>query len=108
MHVIAWLIKILIFIALLGFALGNTETVRLGIFGSQDIGFNAPLVVFLLLFFGLGVLVGLLTVTPRLLRQRHQIARMGHELEMLQQRADLNDANDLAAISSSSHRLPSA
>ena len=51
MQIIAWLIKIVIFIALLGFALGNTEVVHLGVFGKQEVGFDAPLVVFLLGFF---------------------------------------------------------
>ena len=53
MHLIAWLIKIVIFIALLGFALGNTEVVHLGVFGKQEVGFDAPLVIFLLGFFAL-------------------------------------------------------
>ncbi len=54
MQIIAWLIKILIFIALLGFALGNTEVVHLGVFGKQEVGFDAPLVVFLLGFVHVG------------------------------------------------------
>ena len=65
MQLIAWLIKIVIFIALLGFALGNTEVVHLGVFGKQEVGFDAPLVVFLLGFFALGMIVGLLTLAPR-------------------------------------------
>ena len=51
MQVIAWLLKLIIFIALLGFALGNTETVRVGVFGNQDIGFDGPLVVFAVIAF---------------------------------------------------------
>jgi len=62
MQLIAWLIKIVIFIALLGFALGNTEVVHLGVFGKQEVGFDAPLVVFLLGFFALGMIVGLLAL----------------------------------------------
>lgn len=104
MYVIAWLLKIAIFIALLGFALGNTETVHLGVFGNQDVGLDGPLVVFLLLFFLVGLLVGFLSVVPRSIRQGRQIKRLRREVERLQESAAHISEN--ATLSSSSERLP--
>ncbi len=86
MQLIAWLIKIVIFIVLLGFALGNTEVVHLGVFGKQEVGFDAPLVVFLLGFFALGMIVGLLTLAPRVMRQRRQVKRLRRDVERLQEK----------------------
>ncbi|MDO4904720.1 MAG: lipopolysaccharide assembly protein LapA domain-containing protein [Lautropia sp.] len=94
MRLIAWLLKILIFIALLGFALGNTEPVRLGVFGNQELGFTAPLVVILLLFFLFGLLVGLLALVPRMYRKRRELARLRRDVERLQQIADVHQPQD--------------
>ena len=104
MQLIAWLIKIVIFIALLGFALGNTEVVHLGVFGKQEVGFDAPLVVFLLGFFALGMIVGLLTLLPRVMRQRRQAQRLRRDVERLQEK--LGHVSDDATLIGSSSRLP--
>ena len=100
MQLIAWLIKIVIFIALLGFALGNTEVVHLGVFGKQEVGFDAPLVVFLLGFFALGML----TLAPRVMRQRRQVKRLRRDVERLQEK--LGHVSDDATLIGSSSRLP--
>ena len=88
MKVIAWLIKLCIFIVLLGFALGNTEPVRMGFFGNDHLAITAPLVVFLLLFFLLGLLMGLATLLPRLYRQRREVARHKRDVDRLQRERD--------------------
>ncbi|MGE0310220.1 MAG: lipopolysaccharide assembly protein LapA domain-containing protein [Lautropia sp.] len=84
MRLIAWFIKLAIFLVLLGFALGNTDPVRMGFFGQQDIALTAPLVVFLLMFFLLGLLLGLVTLLPRLYRQRRELARAKRDFDRLQ------------------------
>lgn len=88
MKVIAWIIKLLVFVVLLGFALGNTEPVRLGFFGNDRLAMTAPLVVFLLLFFGVGLLMGLGTLLPRLYRQRREVARYKRDVDRLQRERD--------------------
>ncbi len=88
MRLIAWFIKLAIFLILLGFALGNTDPVKMGFFGQQDISLTAPLVVFLLMFFLLGLLLGLVTLLPRLYRQRREIARAKRDFERLQRMRD--------------------
>lgn len=88
MKVIAWILKLLVFVILLGFALGNTEPVRLGFFGNDRLAITAPLVVFLLLFFFLGLLLGLVTLLPRLYRQRREVARHRRDVDRLQRERD--------------------
>lgn len=104
MQIIAWLLKIIIFIALLGFALGNTEVVHLGVFGKQDIGFDAPLVVFLLGFFLLGMIVGLLTLLPRVVGLRRQVKRLRRDNDRMQDK--LGHLSEDATLIGSSSRLP--
>ena len=104
MQLIAWLIKIVIFIALLGFVLCNTKVVHLDVFGKQEVGFDAPLVVFLLNFFALGMIMGLLTLTPRVMRQRRQVKRLRRDVERLQEK--LGHVSDDATLINSSSRLP--
>ena len=87
MSIISWVLKLIIFVVLLGFALGNTDPVRMA-FGSQDLSVDAPLVVFLLMFFLLGLLLGFLTFMPRLFRQRRLVARLKRDLERLQRQRD--------------------
>jgi uncharacterized integral membrane protein len=88
MRVIGWLLKLVIFVVLLGFALGNTEPVRMGLFGNQDMAVDGPLVVFLLMFFLLGLLLGFITFMPRLFRQRRLVARLKRDLDRLQRQRD--------------------
>ncbi|MDO4683434.1 MAG: LapA family protein [Lautropia sp.] len=107
MRLIGWLLKILIFVALLGFALGNTEPVRVGVFGNQDLGMTAPLVVFLLGFCFMGLLIGLLVMLPRIWSQKREISRQRRELERLQDIVDQYQPQDaVGVIEPSSARLP--
>jgi putative membrane protein len=88
MRLIGWLFKLVVFVVLLGFALGNTEPVRMGFFGNQEISVSGPLVVFLLLFFLIGLLLGFATFMPRLFRQRRLVARLKRDLDRLQRQRD--------------------
>ncbi len=88
MKVIAWLIKLVVFIVLLGFALGNTEPVRMGFFGNERLAVTAPLVVFLLIFFLGGLLLGLATLMPRVYRQRREVARHKRDVDRLRRDRD--------------------
>lgn len=78
MRVLTWLFRALLFLAALGFALSNTRTTDLRFFGF-DFVWSAPLVIFLLVFFVSGVVVGLLAVVPALYRQRREINRLRRE-----------------------------
>lgn len=79
MRYLGWLVKILIFVVVLGFALQNSQPVTLHYF----LGYiwEAPLVVLLLLAFVLGALLGLLALLPALYQLRRERTRLRRELD---------------------------
>ncbi|HPU50144.1 MAG TPA: LapA family protein [Burkholderiaceae bacterium] len=80
MRLIAWIIRVMLFLAALGFALSNTGITELRFFG-VDVVWRAPLVIFLLAFFAAGTAMGLLGVVPMLFRQRREIGRLRREIK---------------------------
>ena len=85
MRVIAWIIRIVIFVLFLAFAIENTEPVVINLF--LDYYLEAPLVLFLLGTLLIGVLLGMLMLVPNLLRKRRELAKLRREV---QQRATHN------------------
>ena len=85
MRAIAWLIRIVVFVLFLAFAIENTEPVMINLFLGYYL--EAPLVLFLLGTLLIGVLLGLLMLVPNLLRKRRELARIRREV---QQRAAHN------------------
>lgn len=79
MRIVTWLVRLALFVVMLGFALSNTESVSLHFFGIPEFTWRAPLVLFLLLFFGAGALVGVAAAIPTLFRQRRQIGQLRKE-----------------------------
>jgi putative membrane protein len=79
MRIFWWIFNFVLFLIALGFALANTEPAVLRFFAG-DLSWRAPLVIFLLIFFAAGVLVGLLAAVPSWFRQRREIARLTREL----------------------------
>ncbi|MCM5570017.1 LapA family protein [Burkholderiaceae bacterium FT117] len=79
MRIVSWLFNFLLFLIALGFALSNTEPTDLR-FLIGDLSWRAPLVIFLLVFFAAGVVIGLLAAVPAMFRQRREIARLSREL----------------------------
>lgn len=80
MRILSWLFRAVLFVAALGFALSNTRTTELRFFGF-DFVWSAPLVVFLLVFFVAGLVVGLLALVPTWYRQRREIQRLRRQDE---------------------------
>ncbi len=76
-----WLVRIIIFVLLLGFAVKNLEPVTLNYFMGYQ--WQEPLVVILLAFTILGVVVGLLAAMSTLFRQRREIQGLRRELRRL-------------------------
>lgn len=79
MRAIAWLIRIVVFVLFLAFAIENTEPVIINLFLGYYL--EAPLVLFLLGALLIGVLLGLLLLVPNLLRKRRELARLRREVE---------------------------
>jgi uncharacterized integral membrane protein len=86
MRYLVWLSRVLLFVLLLGFAVKNDQPVALRYFFGYE--WQASLVVILLLFFAVGVGIGVLAVLGNLLRQRREIAALKRELRLKSKLAD--------------------
>jgi lipopolysaccharide assembly protein A len=78
MRVLAWTLRIILFLALFLFALKNTNTVSLHLYFDQE--WQAPLILVLLVFFAAGAALGVLATLATVFRQRRDIARLQREL----------------------------
>lgn len=78
MKVLAWAIRIVLFLFLLIFAVQNTESVNLRFV----LGYvwQAPLVILLLAFFAAGALLGMLAVLGHVFSARREIAVLQKQL----------------------------
>lgn len=83
MRYFVWALRLIVFLAVLLFALENTNRVAVTFFGGLSIP-NVPLIVVMLSTFILGTLFGLLLTVPPALRRRRENARLRKDLERLQ------------------------
>lgn len=81
MRFIGWVVKILLFVMLLGLALNNSQAVTLHYF----LGYfwQAPLIVLLLAAFVLGALGGVLALLPVLFRLRRERGKLRKQVDGL-------------------------
>lgn len=77
MKAFVWLLRVALFVALLGFAVKNSSTVTLHFF--FDAAWPLPLVAVMLIFFAGGAAAGLSVALGTFLRQRREIARLKNE-----------------------------
>jgi len=75
---LSWLLRVLLFLLIFGFALMNTDTVKLRFFLGK--AWETPMIVVLLLFFACGAAVGVLACMSRLLGQRREIQKLQRAL----------------------------
>jgi lipopolysaccharide assembly protein A len=78
MRALAWILRIILFLALFLFALKNTDNVSLRLYFDQV--WQAPLILLLLVFFAAGAAMGVLATLAMVFRQRREIARLQREL----------------------------
>jgi len=79
MRYLVWILRLLLFLVLLLFALKNTMPVRLHFF--FDTGWDVPLAVLLLVFFAAGAVLGVMACLGGLIRQRRRISSLKRELD---------------------------
>lgn len=82
-----WIIKALLFLLILSFALVNTDPVTVRYYLGYQ--WQAPLVLVLLVAVCLGALVGLLVGLFHTLRLRRQVAALKRELRVAQQSSEV-------------------
>jgi len=78
MRYLLWLIRFLLLVLLLTFAVKNTETVTVRYFLGYE--WQAPLVFVLLVFFCIGAVLGIMAGLARHIRQRRELAALKREL----------------------------
>jgi putative membrane protein len=82
MRYLGWVLKFLLFILLLGFAVKNSEVVTLAYYLGYE--WQAPLVLIILMFFVGGAVVGVAACMGYLLRQRRELVRLRKLMETTQ------------------------
>ena len=78
MRFVTWTLRLLVFFALLAFAVKNTDPVTLRFF--FELAWQTPLIVLLLAFFAAGAVFGLLAALATLFGQRREILRLKRDL----------------------------
>ena len=74
MQALVWIVRFLIVVILVWFAVKNSQLVEIR--GLPDQSWQAPLVFVLLMVFVAGVVIGLLAWVPTVVRQRREIGRL--------------------------------
>ena len=92
MRYIAWVLKLAVFVLLLTLAMQNGEIVRLVLL--PGVAWDAPLILFLLIFFAVGAVLGLLGAMGYSLRLHRELTRLKKELRARQTSQVLHDPSD--------------
>jgi uncharacterized integral membrane protein len=80
MRYLNWILRVALFIVLLGFAVKNDQPVTLHYFFGYE--WQSSLVIVLLIFFAAGAAVGVLAMLPNVLKHRREIARLKREIRI--------------------------
>ncbi len=92
MRYLIWLLRVVLFLLLLGFALKNDQLVTLRYFFGYE--WQTSLVVVLLCFFIAGAVIGLLAMLGMLYRQRRELAAARRELQLKNRLTDYDALRD--------------
>lgn len=87
MRYLVWALRALVFIAVLMFALKNTDPVAVKFYADYVVQ-DVPLIVVMLATFVLGAIFGLLLTVPASMRRRREAQRLRREVERLQAAAN--------------------
>jgi len=81
MQAFVWILRFLIVLVLVWFAVKNAQMVD--VFGLPDQKWQVPLVFVLLVAFVIGMVIGLLAWIPTVVRQRREISRLRRTAEQV-------------------------
>ena len=84
-----WLLRAVLFIVLLGFAVKNDQQITLRYFFGYE--WQSSLVIVLLMFFAAGATVGVLAMLPNVLQQRREIARLKRDIRVKNKLAGIGE-----------------
>lgn len=78
MRVVGWIVKVILFVLLVGFAVKNTDPITVRFYLGYE--WHSPLVFVLLVFFAGGAAFGALSSLPYAFRHRREIRDLRQEL----------------------------
>lgn len=87
MRYLFWILRLVIFIIVLLFAMKNTDLVDVGLFAGRVIH-QVPLIVVMLVAFALGAIFGLLFAATSVLRRGREISRLKRQLNSAQHKLE--------------------
>lgn len=90
MRYLNWLLRTVVFLLLLGFAVKNDQPVTLSYFFGYQ--WNTSLVVVLLCFFTLGAAIGILAMLGTLFHQRRELSAIKREVQLQSKLAEASEA----------------
>lgn len=96
MRYLVWILRLVVFVVILMFALKNTGPVNVSFFGDYVVT-GVPLIVVMLIMLVLGAVLGWFITLPSLLRHRRDIARLKRDKVQLQEKLDRVAATDARA-----------
>ena len=88
-----WVLRVVLFILLLGFAVKNDHPVTVSYFFGYE--WQSSLVIVLLIFFAAGATVGALSMFPSVLQQRREIARLKRDIRVKNKLAEIGDTQQM-------------
>ena len=86
MQMLIWIVRVIVILLFVWFAAKNAEPVTL--YGYLDSSLKAPLALFLLAFFGGGLLLGLLAALPSIFRLKREVRKLNRSLQHKAHEAD--------------------
>jgi lipopolysaccharide assembly protein A len=89
MRYMIWMLRVVVFLLLLGFVMKNDQPVVVRYFFGYE--WQTSLILTLLLFFAVGVCVGVLAVLGNIFRQRREISTLKRELHFKNKQTNIVD-----------------
>lgn len=87
MRYFVWILRLVIFVVILMFALKNTRPVDVSFFADHVI-VGVPLIVVMLVMLVLGTVLGWLIAMPSILKHRREVARLKRDKVQLEEKLD--------------------
>jgi lipopolysaccharide assembly protein A len=87
MRYLNWILRVVLFLALLGFAVKNDQPITLRYFFGYE--WQSTLVVVLLIFFAAGTVIGILAMFANVLQKRREIGVLKRDIRAKNKLADI-------------------
>jgi len=93
MRYLNWVLRAVLFVALLGFAVKNDQPVTLRYFFGYE--WQSSLVIVVLIFFAAGAVVGVLAMLGNVMQQRREIARLKRDIRVKNKLAGVSETQQI-------------